>query len=80
MWQLTSDTPAQAMIHVDWNDLARETCNLTDQLCGTTYSRSGDVFLSCGLYVDLGPWNSHVFRCEVASHRSRIHRHSWTHH
>jgi hypothetical protein len=74
-----SDAQAQAMIHVAWNDLAGETCNLTDQLCGETYSRSGDVFLSCGLYVDLAPWNSHLFRCELASQRGKMRRHSWTH-
>jgi len=32
-------------------------------LSDATYERDGDEMLSPGLYVELGPWNYHFFRC-----------------
>jgi len=61
-----SDSPAQALIHVGWNDFAGQTWKLSDMLSGLTYERSGDEMLSPGLYVDLAPWACHFVRC----HRS----------
>jgi glycosidase len=59
-----SGAPAQAMIHVDWNECAGGTCTLKDELSGVTYARSGDALLSSGLYVDLAPWSSHILHYE----------------
>ena len=34
---------------------------LSDVLSGQTYDRDGSEMRNQGLYVDLGPWKSHVF-------------------
>jgi Alpha amylase, catalytic domain len=57
-----SDAPAQALVQVAWVELAGQNWNLTDQLSGVTYARSGDDVRSTGLYVDLAPWGQHFFR------------------
>ncbi len=54
-----SDNPAQALVHVGWEDLAGRTLNFTDKLSGVKYERAGDEVQSAGLYVDLGPWAQH---------------------
>jgi hypothetical protein len=61
-----SDTPAQASIKASWENLGGSTWRLNDLLSGATYERSGDEVLSSGLYVDLGPWGYHFFRCSRA--------------
>jgi hypothetical protein len=58
-----SDSPAQARIKVNGENLGRTTWRLIDPLSGADYERSGDDVLSSGLYVDLGPWGFHFFRC-----------------
>lgn len=57
-----SDGPAQAHVHVGWNELAGHDWILIDKLSGATYQRSGDEIRSSGLYVDLGPWGQHFFQ------------------
>jgi Alpha amylase, catalytic domain len=56
-----SDSPAQACVKVSWENLAGMTWRLP--LSGADYERSGDDVLLSGLYVDLGPWSYHFFRC-----------------
>jgi len=58
-----SDCPSQAQIRVPWADASRGKCLLIDELSGTTYEREGDEMRSRGLYVDLGPWQNHFFKC-----------------
>ena len=58
-----SDRAAQAHVAVDWGGVAGGTWRLHDRLTGHTYDRTGDD-LASGLYVDLGPWDSHLFQCE----------------
>jgi hypothetical protein len=58
-----SDHPAQASVRVGWKSLAGSTWQLNDPLSRAEYERSGEELLSSGLYVDLGPWGSHFFRC-----------------
>jgi Alpha amylase, catalytic domain len=58
-----SDSPAQACVKVSWENLAGMTWRLNDPLSGADYERSGDDVLLSGLYVDLGPWSYHFFRC-----------------
>jgi glycosidase len=74
-----SDASAQAMVRVKWSELAGGACNWTDKLSGKTYSRAADEFLTCGLYVDLGPWSSHLFQCKRAPIRRKKQRESWVH-
>jgi hypothetical protein len=50
-WQLLECAPA-------WDG------NWTDRLRDSTYDRAGDELKSCGLYVDLPAWHTHVFSFE----------------
>ena len=54
-----SDRPAQAHVHLALNDYAGQGWTLIDKLSGATYERSGNELSASGLYVNLGPWNSH---------------------
>ena len=58
-----SDHRSQATVKVDWKNLAGNTWRLTDALSYAAYERSGDDIQSSGIYVDLGPWDYHFFRC-----------------
>jgi len=53
---------AQARIQVTWDELRGKTWRLSDALSGETYDRSGDEMRNAGLYVDLKPWQYHVFQ------------------
>ena len=57
-----SDSTAQGNVQVPWGDVEAKTWRLVDALSGATYDRKGDEMLSPGLYVELGPWNCHLFR------------------
>jgi hypothetical protein len=59
-----SAEPAQARIRIEWKDLGGHQWRLNDTLSGHTYERAGDDLAGSGLYVDLGPWSSHLFACE----------------
>jgi hypothetical protein len=39
---------------------------LTDLVSNVMYDREGDELLSKGLYLDMGPWQYHVFRIDEA--------------
>ena len=54
--------PSQARVHVPWGDLGGKSWRLHDALSGEVFDRSGDELLDAGLYVDLGPWQCHLFR------------------
>jgi hypothetical protein len=58
-----TDQAAQAQVRVPWAEVGGRTWLLNDRLSGRTYERSGDE-LASGLYVELGPWNSHLFECQ----------------
>ena len=53
---------AQARVHVPWDELRGKQWRLNDVLSGESYDRSGDEMRDAGLYVDLGPWNCHLFQ------------------
>jgi hypothetical protein len=57
------DSPAQARVQVSWADAGGGKWQLLDALSGATFERNGDEMLLPGLYVELGPWNYHFFRC-----------------
>jgi hypothetical protein len=56
---------SQARVHVPWDDLRGKSWSLRDALSGETYDRSGDEMRDAGLYVDLGPWQCHLFQVGV---------------
>jgi hypothetical protein len=57
-----SDGTAQARVHVPWDELRGKTWCLNDVLPDGIYTRSGDEMRDAGLYVDLGPWQCHLFQ------------------
>ena len=58
-----SDHPSQARVQVGWADAGGRKWRLIDAPAGANYERDGDELLSPGLYVELGPWNYHLFQC-----------------
>jgi len=54
--------PSQALVRVPWDELRGKSWRLHDALSGEAYDRSGDEMRDAGLYVDLGPWQCHLFR------------------
>ena len=54
----------QARIQVPWSGLEGEAWRLSDTLSGVTYDRQGDELGLAGLYVELGPWDYHLFECQ----------------
>ena len=61
-----SDGTVQGRIHGPWDDLSGKTWQLADGLSGETYDRSGDEMHEAGLYVELEPWQCHLFQVCVA--------------
>jgi hypothetical protein len=56
---------AQALVHVPWDELRGKQWRLIDTLSGAGYERDGDEMRDAGLYVDLGPWQCHLFEMRV---------------
>jgi hypothetical protein len=61
-----SDAPAQARVRLPWADLGGREWALTDRLDGRRFARDGDEIAADGLYVELGPWESHFLACAPA--------------
>ena len=59
--------PAQALVHLPWDDLRSTTWRLDDELSGDRYVRVGIEMLEVGLYVDLGPWQCHLFQMRASA-------------
>jgi len=55
-----SGQPSQARIPLDWPDLPGRSWQLTDVLSQNVFKRDGGELASPGLFVDLGPWQSHL--------------------
>lgn len=53
---------AQARVRVPWDELRGKTWRLNDVLSGEIYDRGGDEMRDAGLYVDLKPWQCHLFQ------------------
>jgi hypothetical protein len=53
---------SQALVHPPWDELRGKTWRLNDVLTGETYDRGGNDLRDSGLYVDLAPWQSHLFQ------------------
>jgi hypothetical protein len=59
--------PAQARVHVPWEDLRGRDWELADRLSGARFERGGDELAGEGLYVALDGWGAHVLACEPAA-------------
>ncbi|MFJ8109281.1 alpha-amylase family glycosyl hydrolase [Streptomyces sp. NPDC096132] len=62
-----SDRPSQARIPLAWDDLRGRAHRLTDLLTSQAYDRDGDELTDPGLFVDLGPWQTHVLEVSPCS-------------
>jgi hypothetical protein len=49
---------------VPWDELRGRTWRLTDALSGEVFDRSGNEMRDSGLYVDLKPWQCHLFQVQ----------------
>ena len=56
---------AQAHVHVPWDELRGKQWRLSDVLSGESYDRSGDEMRDAGLYVELAPWQCHLFHVRM---------------
>ena len=54
-----SEAPAQARVHVPWDDVAGRTWELSDRLSGARFERGGDELAADGLFVALDGWAAH---------------------
>jgi len=59
-----ADRAAQAGIHGPWYELHGDHCRLDDVLSGESYERNADELFQQGLYVDLKPWQFHLFHLQ----------------
>jgi hypothetical protein len=57
-----SDATSQALIRVPWDEVREHVWRLDDKLSGETFDRSGNDMRDAGLYVELGPWQYHLFQ------------------
>jgi glycosidase len=57
-----SDVQSQGNVKLPWDEVQGKRWHLVDVLSGSTYERTGDDMMHLGLYIDLEPWSSHLFR------------------
>lgn len=57
-----SDVTSQALVRVPWDELRDKMWRLDDRLSGETFERSGNDMQDNGLYVEMGPWEYHLFQ------------------
>jgi hypothetical protein len=57
-----SDVTSQALIRVPWDEVREKMWRLDDRLSGETFERSGNDMRDAGMYVELGPWEYHLFQ------------------
>ena len=58
-----SSSPVQARVQIPWAEASDTRWHLVDVFSNAIYERNGVEMLSPGLYVELGPWGYHLFRC-----------------
>jgi len=57
---------AQGRVQVPWDVLRGKQWRLDDVMSALSYDRSGDEMRDAGLYVDMKPWQCHLFEVRVA--------------
>ena len=56
-----SEQKSQGLVRLPWVELAESSWELCDLLSGAVYGRNGRELWESGLYVDLEPWQFHLF-------------------
>lgn len=63
-----SNSQSQALINLSpWHGIGGHNWALDDRLNGHTYTRNGDSMVHPGLYIDLKPYEAHIFAFEPKS-------------
>ena len=52
---------SQCYVRLPFTDLGNRQWRLQDELGNATYDREGDDLQARGLYLDVPPWQAHVF-------------------
>ncbi len=60
-----ADHQSQCYVSIPFSELRGSMQRLTDLMGDAVYDRDGDELLSKGLYLDMGPWQYHLFRMEA---------------
>lgn len=60
-----ADHPSQCYVRLPFSDLAGHTWRLRDLLSEADYERDGNDLQSRGLYLDMTPWQYHVFEMKT---------------
>jgi hypothetical protein len=58
---------SQALVRVPWDELRGRMWSLDDRLSGETFYRIGNDMRDAGLYVDLKPWQCHIFQVRAVT-------------
>ena len=58
--------PGQCYVRLPFADLSEQSWMLRDLLSDAQYQRDGSDLRSRGLYLDIGPWQYHVFEMQPA--------------
>ncbi len=61
-----SNSAAQGMVRLPWEELPGSRWQVTDLFTGQVYERGGDEMYYAGLYVDLPPWGFHILTAMAA--------------
>jgi hypothetical protein len=59
-----SKRKSQCYVSLPWEDLSGRTWKLQDRLGPAMYERDGDELSTRGLFLDMPPWEAHVFHIE----------------
>jgi hypothetical protein len=62
-----SDSHSQAHVQATWPGVENGSWKLDDAVNGTEYVRAGADMRSPGLYVELAPWEFHLFECRESA-------------
>ncbi len=56
---------SQCYVHLPWGDLAGKQVEFQDKISEVDYIRRGDDLQQIGLYLDMLPWDTHVFEVRM---------------
>ena len=62
-----AEAPSQGIVRIGWPDLAMSEWRLEDRLAGQVFDRDGREMLDGGLYVELGPWGTHLLQVSAVA-------------
>ena len=67
-----SPRQSQCLLKLPGIDMGQKQMQLIDLMNDITYVRDGNDLMSDGLFLDVGPWQYHVFRLETYHHKTSV--------